>query len=141
MAEVLLRQALRERGDTDTVLGSAGVGAAEGEPASEGAYLVALEHGADLSAHRSRRLTPGLAADADLILVMSSRQREHLRTVLGEAAAEKVALLGEYAGCSGADAEVQDPFGADLEQYRETWSQLERFARVAAARLRSGGRR
>ena len=140
MAEVLLRQALRELGDSDTVLGSAGVGAVEGEPASEGAYLVALEHGADLSAHRSRRLTPELANGADLILVMSSRHREYLHTMLGEPAADKVALLGEYAGFHGADAEVQDPFGAELEEYRETWSQLERLTRAAAARLRSGGR-
>ncbi len=141
MAELLLRHALREQGDTDTDLGSAGVGAVGGEPASEGAYLVALEHGQDLSDHRSRHLNREMADQADLILVMSSRHREHLQAMLGDAAGDKVVLLGEYAGLSGDAAEVSDPFGADLEQYRETWDQLERLTRAAAARLRSQRRR
>jgi len=39
-------------------VGSAGTGAWDGAPASEGAYLVGLERGLDLSGHRARLLTP-----------------------------------------------------------------------------------
>ena len=57
LAEALLRQALAARGVTGVEVSSAGTGAWEGAPASEGAYLVALEHGLDLSGHRARLLT------------------------------------------------------------------------------------
>lgn len=49
LAEALLRRALEERGVTDIAVSSAGTGAWEGAPASEGAYLVGLESGLDLS--------------------------------------------------------------------------------------------
>src|SRR3954466_6121375 len=70
MAETLLRHALEARGATQVTVGSAGSGAWEGAPASEGAYLVALEHGLDLSAHRARMLTRELVNSADLVLTM-----------------------------------------------------------------------
>ena len=47
---------------------SAGTGAWEGAPASEGSYLVALERGLDLSGHRARLLAEG----ADIVTFTSS---------------------------------------------------------------------
>jgi len=57
MAETLLREALAARGVDQVTVSSAGTGAWEGAPASEGAYLVGLEHGLDMSAHRAQLLT------------------------------------------------------------------------------------
>src|ERR671939_243844 len=71
MAEVLMREALTARGVDSVTVSSAGTGAWDGAPASEGAYLVGLEHGLDLSGHRARLLTRDIARGADLILVMS----------------------------------------------------------------------
>ena len=42
MAEAIMRHALEERGVEEVVVSSAGTGAFDGAPASEGAYLVAL---------------------------------------------------------------------------------------------------
>ena len=56
LAEALFRRLLDESGRNDIEVLSAGTGAYEGSPASEGAYLVAIEAGLDLSAHRARLL-------------------------------------------------------------------------------------
>jgi len=120
MAEALLRAALAERGVTQVTVSSAGTGALNGAPVSEGAYLVGLEHGLDLSAHRARALTRDLVKDADLILVMSDRHRARVLELGGEG---KVHLLGEYAGRTERP-DVADPFGGDLAGYRDTLLEL-----------------
>ena len=71
MAEALFRAGAGEAGLTSLEVGSAGTGALPGAPASEGAYLVMLERGVDLSAHRARLLTRELIEESDVILTMS----------------------------------------------------------------------
>ena len=132
LAEALLRQALSERGITDIEVTSAGTGAWEGAPASEGAYLVGLEHGLDLSAHRARLVTSDMVLASDLILTMA---RHHRARMLELGAEGRVHLLGEFAGRAGAAAEVADPFGEDLEVYRQTRDELTGLTTVVAARL------
>ena len=141
MAEALLRHKLNGRGVDTVVVGSAGTGAWDGAPASEGAYLVALEHGLDLSSHRARLLTRELVESANLILTMA---RHHLARVEQLGATGTAHLLGEYAGHTGLEAEVRDPFGGDLEGYRETFEDLDAMLEAVVARLereRLGDRR
>jgi protein-tyrosine phosphatase len=141
MAEILLRRALEERGISEGMtVSSAGTGAWDGSPVSEGAYLIALEHGLDLSAHRARLLTRELVQESDLILTMSRHHRARVVDLGGE----KVFVLGEYAGRTGAGAEVRDPFGGDLEGYRQTYAELDAMLDAVVDRLvreRSGDRR
>jgi len=134
MAEVLLRRMLEEAGREDITVTSAGSAAIDGAPASEGAYLIALEQGLDLSSHRARLLTPNLIEGADLILTMS---RGHLARVARLGGAERAHLLGEYAGLTGAGSEVRDPFGSDVETYRATFMQLRVMLAAARDRLLS----
>jgi len=138
LAEALLRQALDARGVTDIEVLSAGTGAWEGAPASEGAYLVGLENGLDLSGHRARLVTTDLVASSDLILTMA---RHHRARVLELGGDDRVHLLGEYAGRSGATAEVADPFGADLEAYRQARDELSALTTIVAGRLAEERRR
>lgn len=122
MAEALLREALTSRGAEQVTVASAGTGAWEGAPVSEGAYLIGLEHGMDLSGHRARLLTRELVDSADLILTMSPHHRARVAELGGE---DKVHVLGEYAGRDESRAEVSDPFGSDLASYRQTFSELQ----------------
>ena len=131
LAEVLLRRALEEAKVDGVAVGSAGTGASGGEPASEGSYLVALEKGLDLAAHRARPVTRELVAASDLILVMS---RGHLRKLELLGAGPKTHLIGDYAGTEG-DREVADPVGGPIEGYRATYRQLEQMTRAVAARV------
>lgn len=131
LAEALLRRMLDEAGRGDIAVSSAGTGAYDGAPASEGAYLVGLERGLDLSGHRARLLDPDLLRSADLVLAMSGG---HLARVarLGGAAGPAV-LLGEYAGAG--PVEIRDPFGGEVEGYRRTLDQLEELMRMVRDRL------
>ncbi len=132
MAEALLLRALKDAGLTGIEVESAGIGAWDGTPASEGAYLVLLEQGFDLSGHRARLFTKSLVGEADLILTMA---RSHLGRVRELGGGARAHLLGEYAGREGEGAEVRDPYGSELDQYRETYRELLGMMPAVVARL------
>ncbi|HXH63226.1 MAG TPA: low molecular weight protein arginine phosphatase [Gemmatimonadales bacterium] len=137
LAEALLRRALTAQGIADVEVSSAGTGAWDGAPASEGAYLVALERELDLSGHRARLLTRELVEQADLILTMARHHRARVDELGGEG---RVFVLGEYAGRTGDEAEVSDPFGGDLDVYRDTFAELEALIAAVVERLQQEGR-
>src|SRR2546430_16016254 len=114
LAAALLERALRERG-LEVTVASAGTGAWDGAPASEGAYLVGLERGLDLSGHRARLLTRELVEKAHLILTMARHHRARVDELGG---AGRAFVLGEYAGRGGGAADGSDPFGGELDHYR-----------------------
>jgi protein-tyrosine-phosphatase len=132
MAEALMREALASRGADQVTVSSAGTGAWDGAPISEGAYLVGLEHGMDLSGHRAQLLTRDLVKSADLILTMSSHHRARVAELGGD---DKVHVLGEYAGREEGRSEVTDPFGSDLASYRETFAELQDIINGVVSRV------
>jgi protein-tyrosine-phosphatase len=132
LAAALLQRALTDRGIEGMEVSSAGTGAWDGAPVSEGAYLVGLERGLDLSAHRARLLTRELVEEADLVLTMARHHRARVDELGGEG---RVFVLGEYAGREGDEAEVSDPFGGDLEVYRDTCVELEALIEAAVDRI------
>src|SRR5467141_1180910 len=135
LASSLLERALKERG-LDLTVSSAGTGAWDGAPASEGAYLVGLERGLDLSGHRARLLTRELVEEAGLILTRARHHRARVDELGGEG---RVFVLGEYGGREGDEAEVSDPFGGNLEVYRDTCVELEALVAATAERLATEG--
>jgi len=132
LAEALFQRELDKREVSDIQVSSAGTGAWEGAPASEGAYLVGLEHGLDLSGHRARLLTRDVIKESDRIFTMARHHRVRVDELGGEG---KAYVLGEYAGLTGPEAEVSDPFGSDIDTYRETYDALEELIAQAASRL------
>ena len=132
LAAALLERALTERSIEGLGVASAGTGAWDGAPVSEGAYLVGLERGLDLSSHRARLLTRELVEDADLVLTMARHHRARVDELGGEG---HVFVLGEYAGRDGDEAEVSDPFGGDLDVYRDTYAELEALIQTAVERI------
>lgn len=132
LAEALFRRELLQRQVEGVQVSSAGTGAWEGAPASEGAYLVGLEHGLDLSGHRARLLTRDVIRESDRIFTMARHHRVRVDELGGEG---KAHVLGEYAGLTGPEAEVSDPFGSDIDTYRATFNDLEGLITQAANRL------
>ena len=94
MAEGLFRHAVSEQADRFLV-GSAGVSALDGYPASPETVKVMKEEGIDVSAHRSRHLTAAMVRMADKIFVMEQMHRDAILQSWPEAG-EKVRLLTEY---------------------------------------------
>lgn len=140
MAEGIARRVVAERALTDVVIESAGTGANPFPPgvpmpefgASDGAILVALEHGIDLGGHRARPLTREAVESADVVLAMGDR---HLARIAELGGAGKAHLLTAFASNGAAAGSIEDPFGGDLAAYRATFEQLEREIRLTFDRL------
>lgn len=132
LAEAILEAEFERLGVTGFQVSSAGTGAWEGRAPSDGAMLVAMEHGLDISEHRSRHLSRALVEEADIIFTMSRNHSSRAEKLGGDG---RVFLLGEYAGKKRSKAEVADPYGAELDVYRETFDQLQGLIKVAAERL------
>ena len=132
LAEAILRAEFERLGVEGFQVSSAGTGAWEGRAPSDGAMLVALEHGLDIAGHRSRHLSRGLVEQADVIFTMSRSHSGRAEKLGGDG---RVFLLGEYAGKKRSKAEVDDPYGEALDVYRATFDQLQSLIKVAAERL------
>ncbi len=135
MAEAMLAKAVTDAGLKGIEVSSAGIGAWEGAAASEGALLVMLERGYDLSTHRARQLTRGMVDGADLILAMGRAQLARIRELGGGARAH---LVGEFAGRGPSGSEIRDPYGTDLDSYRETFRDLNGILPAVVRRLGGG---
>jgi protein-tyrosine-phosphatase len=131
-AAALMERVVAERGVVGIEVSSAGTGAWDGAPASEGAYLVGLEQGLDLSGHRARLLTRDLVDQSSIILTMARHHRARVDELGGDG---RVFVLGEYAGRSGEAAEVSDPFGGDLDVDRDTCAELATLVAAAVDRI------
>ena len=121
LAEALARKIAARRGIEDLSVSSAGTNAWDTATATDEALLVGMERGLDLSGHRARKLTPAIVSEADLIFVMTPGHLEPVKQMGGRG---KAHVIDEYA--SGvSDKGISDPFGGDLETYRQTADALE----------------
>ena len=121
LAEAITRRILAASGKVNVIVESAGTQAWQGAPASDEALLLGVERNLDLSSHRSRRVTREMVEASDLVLVMSP---EHLAQVRELDSTANAYLLAGYGSEEGARA-IADPFGGDLDDYRETADELE----------------
>ena len=113
MAQGLFQKLLAERGIDSITCDSAGLFAAEGEPAALNAVIAAEELGADLSQHRSKTLPPELLQTTDLFVVMMPNHAGVLKSA--GVPEERIRVLGGGIG---------DPYGGDIELYRASRDQI-----------------
>ena len=113
MAQGLFQKLLAERGIDSITCDSAGLFAAEGEPAALNAVIAAEELGADLSQHRSKTLPPELLQTTDLFVVMMPNHAGVLKST--GVPEERIRVLGGGIG---------DPYGGDIELYRASRDQI-----------------
>ncbi|MEX2283498.1 MAG: low molecular weight protein arginine phosphatase [Gemmatimonadota bacterium] len=132
LAAALARHGIERRGWTHVRVQSAGVSTVPGAPASDGALTVAQEQGLELAAHRSQSLSTELIAWADLILGMGP---SHIVGVAELGGAEKTALVTDFLDDDALGTAIEDPFGGEVEQYRETYEQLEHAVEGLLTRL------
>ncbi|MEM8952752.1 MAG: ribose 5-phosphate isomerase B [Verrucomicrobiota bacterium] len=123
MAEGLLRHEVEKTG-LDITVGSAGVGAVDGQVPSAHSVEVLQDQGIDIAELRSNLLTEELVEQATHIFTMTSG---HKNTVehLFPAAAEKTFLVCEFCDPSEMDfPEVLDPIGMGKSAYEATRKQI-----------------
>jgi len=132
IAEAIAHKLIIERGLSDVELSSAGTSAWDGAPASDGALLVGMERGLDLSQHRAQTLTRDLVRDADLVLAMGPHHLERIEALGGSG---KSYLLTDFASHGASARPVNDPIGGELEMYRATADELEQEVRLVFDRI------
>jgi len=104
---------------------SAGLSASPGAPAASHAIEVVRSKGASLERHRSRRIQPALALQADWLFAMTADHLDQLIELIPTI--ETRALLLDPEG-----HDVDDPYGADLDTYHEA---ADRIAQLIERRL------
>ena len=115
MAEGLFRRMVEKRGDVRVV--SAGLHAADGQPASEYTLEAMDDEGIDLARFRSQGLTDELVGRADLIFTMTRGHLDALQTFFPEAA-DKAFLVREFDPSAHAEnLDVPDPIGQSRSVY------------------------
>lgn len=104
---------------------SAGLYAASGVPLSSGSAEVLKERGIS-SDHTSQPLSQDLVDWADVVLTMTRSHRDYAKELYPDAK-DKIFTLKEYATKGAVDEDIQDPFGAPVEVYRETADEIEKY--------------
>lgn len=118
MAEGLFRRAVEDRPDFQ--VGSAGVAASRGTPASRETVAILKKRGADLTGFGSRKVTRELLNQATHVFAMTRSHLQALETMFPEfsdrfyLACEFVDLPGK-----GIGADVLDPIGMGSRAYEE----------------------
>lgn len=114
MAAALFRARAATEGDGDRYrIESAGTRGVNGEPASTNAQLAMQQRGLSLDGHVARTITPELAREADLILVMTRSHRDALAAEFPDIR-PKLRLMSELAGM---EYDISDPYGRSLQTY------------------------
>ncbi len=105
MAEGIFKKMLSDRKIENVECSSAGLFAMSGDEACSNAIEAAQRFGADISSHRSRRITSYILDETDIFVCMTREQAASLSMYVPN---EKVVVLGDG---------VPDPFGGDIETY------------------------
>ena len=121
MAEGLLKAMLPN--DSGWCVSSAGVCAANGWPASDHSVEALREKGIDISGLTSTTLTPERIEDADLLVTMTEGHRQAILAAVPESEG-KVCLLKSF-GVAKCAADIDDPIGGSLDDYRRVRDEIE----------------
>lgn len=134
MAEHLLKDRLTDEEKDQLDVVSAGVAASEGQPPAQPAVQVMKEEGIDsLGLHSSTPIQNVELEEGDLILTMTPAHETRLPPGL-EDEGIRVAVLKEFVGRNGG---ISDPFGGDVNRYRQLRQELEPIIDQLYERLRN----
>jgi protein-tyrosine phosphatase len=124
LAEVIGKAEARARGVENVLCASAGTFARIGQGAAASGIDVAAAHGLDLVNHISQPMTPMLLDWGDYLIGMDGSHVDRVRHIQSDL---PVFLLTDFLPEDHAQYGhgVPDPYGGDLDVYRETYVLLE----------------
>jgi protein-tyrosine-phosphatase len=120
MAEGMFAEIIKSKGMETGAFSimSAGLMTIDGLEASKHAVAVLLDKGIDISGYQSKRLTGNMIEEADLILTMTLAHKIDV-IHMSEKAKGKTYTLKEYANPEDNNMDITDPFGMDIDTYRQ----------------------
>ncbi|NLO83836.1 MAG: hypothetical protein GX096_00175 [Clostridiales bacterium] len=113
MAQCMFNAIAKERGRTDLRAISAGLYAANGEPASLGAQHAMAARGLSLSSHQSQPLSERLVHDVSIIVGLTDRH------ILGLQARYPMLRIQSFS------PSISDPYGMDDQCYQHAANEIE----------------
>lgn len=111
MAAALFNKIAIEK-NLDVKIESAGIFARDGEGASNEAIIAMKKYNIDLLGHHAQTINTELLEKSDLVLTMTAAHK----MIIEPSCTGRVYTLCEYAG---AENDISDPFGSDIEEYEE----------------------
>ncbi|MBD3675327.1 MAG: Sua5/YciO/YrdC/YwlC family protein [Planctomycetaceae bacterium] len=131
MAEGLFRKMLAEKLQCETsdlpekgyLVGSAGVSAGNGYPASPEAVQLLLDEGVNIGDHTSRQLSEELLDQTDHILTLTNSHRQAILM-------SRPDLEGKIRLLSPEGRDVSDPIGGGLAEYEACKSEIESYLKL-----------
>ncbi len=124
-AEYIFKEMLKKRGAKEVQVFSRGLDVRHFATGYYTEKVMKEDYGIDVSRHVPRELNKEEGMTANLILTMSKEQKERA-IYYGWAPPERTFTLGEYIGEDEAN-EIKDPYGGNVEDYRETAKRIERY--------------
>jgi protein-tyrosine-phosphatase len=125
-----LAAAIFERGGIKISVNSAGVSASGSSPASKNAILAMEFEKIDLKTHKSQSAQFEILKNSALVLTMTHAHLKHVKAICPGANAF---TLGEFAGTL---ADVSDPFGGNLDEYRACAAQIKKLLEASLEKFR-----
>lgn len=117
-------------------ISSAGFVQPPGRPAPPAAVATAASRGLDLSAHRSRLLTPRDVRAAELILVMDGEQQRAICRGFGRSA-DDVLVLGDLDPQGIERRAILDPLNLPREAFERSYDRIDRCLRALVEAMSS----
>lgn len=87
---------------------------ADGSSVSENSAEVMKELGVDISGRKSRQVTAEMIDEAEYVFALTGSHRDILNVMFGKT--DKITTLAEFVGLY---ADIPDPYGGDIEDYRK----------------------
>ena len=118
MAERLFAQAVKKSNSSQSYLSySAGLSAMDGDKASQNSIDACEEVGIDITDHMSAGLTRASLQEASIVFCMTESHRALINMYFELPEGFPIFLMREF--IDGASKELPDPYGQDIEVYRE----------------------
>lgn len=116
MAEYLFRKLIKDY-EVEIEVSSAGIYALEGNKASIYSQEVMKEIGVDITKHSSKKVDSKLMERANYVFTMTKEQAEILKSFYPKYSYKIYTL---------SDEDILDPYGKDIETYREVRDKIEK---------------
>jgi protein-tyrosine-phosphatase len=135
MAEGILKAVLKEHGIENIRVSSAGIGAMTGMPATPYAIEAAKNWGVDISSHHASQISRDMIERADLILAMAPEHAEVVFRKSPEASRKTFLIKAFPTPYAPTQEKVQDPIGGTLNEYNQTYLELDEILRRIVTRI------
>lgn len=125
MAEGILKKLLADKEIKNIKVSSAGTQALDGYPAAPFTIEATKVWDIDLKEHSSKKLTVDLLRESDLILVMSPEHLQYIEKMDRDSMGKTYLLKAFPHKDENEDLAVRDPIGGSLEEYNQTFLELD----------------